>query len=422
MKNNISGIFKTEVKQFTSLDANCQRLVVSNFIYSFVYLILPIIANYFIFLEFQGLGHQEMIKYNITYFVGYFGVIPIGFILNGYILRYIKINQLYIIGMVAEIFVIIPLTFLHIKTLLPLFLIGNVMGISSGLYWSNRHYMAYFVTNNENRNYVFGLENALMNMGGFVTPLIFAFLTGVAGFTLVTLFPGLPDSAGKIILAFFLVSLITIASINILKGKFHNPEIKPFLFWKFCRTWNKQRLMNFLEGLTNGVLIVMPSLIMLHIFKDSGPVGLLQSIGILIGLIPVYLLGRFTKPRHRIHILFIGGLLLIVSSIILAIGFDKTAAMIFILSANVVFALLWMPFLAIRMRSISLSELQDKYEEYSYIVDIEVFFALGRVMGFAIFLGVYFYGSQIFALRYSFLIVALVPIIASQIARTIKQE
>lgn len=422
MKNNIYSIFKTEVKQFTSLDKNCQRLVFSNFIYSFVYLILPIIANYFIFLEFQGLGQEEMIKYNITYFVGYFSFIPIGFILNGYILRYIKINHLYIIGMVAEIFVIIPLTFLHIKTLLPLFLVGSVMGISSGLYWSNRHYMAYFVTNNNNRNYVFGLENALMNLGGFLTPLIFAFLTGVAGFTLVSLFPDLPESTGKIILALFLIFLITIASINILKGKFHNPEMKPFLFWKFCKTWNKQRLMNFLEGLTNGVLIVMPTLIMLHIFKDSGPVGLLQSIGILVGLIPVYLLGRFTKPRHRIHILFFGGLLLIISSIILAVGFDKTTSMIFILSANVVFALLWMPFLAIRMRSINLSEIQDKYEEYSYIVDIEVFFALGRVLGFAIFLGVYFYGSQIFALRYSFLIVALVPIIASRIARTIKQD
>jgi YQGE family putative transporter len=224
MKNNISGIFKTELKQFTSLDTNCQRLVVSNFIYSFVYLILPMIASYFIFLEFQGLDQQEMIKYNITYFVGYYGFIPFGFILNGYILRYIQINHLYIIGMVAEIFVIIPLTFLHIKTLLPLFLIGNVMGISSGLYWSNRHYMAYFVTNNGNRNYVFGLENALMNMGGFVTPLIFAFLTGVAGFTLVSLFPGIPESTGKMLLALFLVALIIVASINILKGKFHNPE------------------------------------------------------------------------------------------------------------------------------------------------------------------------------------------------------
>lgn len=422
MKNSISSIFTNEVQQFTSLDSNCRRLIVSNFVYSFVYLILPIIANYFIFLEFQGLGQQEMIKYNITYFVGYFACIPIGFILNGYILRYLKINHLYIIGMVAEIFVIIPLTFLHVKTLLPLFLIGSVMGVFSGLYWSNRHYMAYFVTNNENRNYVFGLENALMNMGGFVTPLIFAFLTGVAGFTLVYLYPELPPSSGKIILALFLVFLITIASINILKGKFHNPEMKPFLFWKFCKTWNKQRLMNFLEGLTNGVLIVMPSLIMLHIFKDSGPVGLLQSIGILVGLVPVYLLGRFTKPRHRIHILFVGGLLLIASSIILAVNFDKVAAMIFILSSNVVFALLWMPFLAIRMRSIHLSAPQDKYEEYSYIVDVEIFFAIGRVMGFAVFLAIYFYGSQLFALRYSFLVVALVPIIASMIAKTIKQE
>ena len=101
MKNAVVRFFKNEASQFTSLDINCQRLVFSNFVYSFVYLVLPLIANYFIFLEFQGLDQGEMLKYNISYFAGYFGAIPLGFILNGYLLRYIKINHLYIIGMVA---------------------------------------------------------------------------------------------------------------------------------------------------------------------------------------------------------------------------------------------------------------------------------------------------------------------------------
>jgi YQGE family putative transporter len=422
MKNIILQFFKNEISQFTNLDQNCRKLIVSNFIYSFVFLTLPIIANYFIFLEFQGLNQENMIKYNISYFIGYFIAIPLGFTLNGFLLRYFKVNHLYIVGMLAEIFVIVPLTFLHIKTIVPLFLIGNVMGISSGLFWSNRHYMTYFVTNNENRNYVFGLENTLMNLGGFLTPLFFAFLTGVAGFTLNQLFPDLPENTGKFILAVFLLSLIILASINIVKGKFRNPEIKPFLFFSYCRIWNKQRLMNTLEGLTNGTLVVMPSLIVLHIIKDSGPVGLFQSIGILAALVPIYFIGRFTKPRHRVHLLFGSGMLLIVAATTIAIGFNKPTAMIFIISSNIIFTLLWMPYLAIRMRSMNLSASVDLREEYSYIVDIEIFLALGRILGLGVFLGVYFYASQIFALRFGFLIVAVVPIIASAIARTIKQE
>jgi len=361
-------------------------------------------------------------KYNISYFVGYFVAIPIGFAINGFLLRHFKINYLYILGMFAEIFVIVPLTFLHIKTMLPLFLIGNVMGISSGLFWSNRHYMAFFVTDNLNRNYVFGLENALINVGGFVTPLIFAFLTGIAGFTLTRLFPGIPPEVGKILLAAFLLTLIFIASFVILKGNFRNPEIKPFLFFKYCKTWNKQRWMNILEGLTNGSLIVMPSLIVLHIFKDSSILGVLQSVGILTGLLPVYLLGRYSKPHHRINILAVSGCILIVSAIIIAIGFNEISSIIFLLCAQVIFTILYMPYLAIRMRSMNLSAPIDKREEYSYLVDIEITFGIGRILGLGIFLLGYYYFSQNFSLRFGFLFVAVVPLIAAFLAKTIKQE
>lgn len=296
------------------------------------------------------------------------------------------------------------------------------MGISSGLFWSNRHYMAFFVTDNLNRNYVFGLENTLMNLGGFVTPLIFAFLTGTAGFTLTKLFPGLPSDTGKILLALFLLTMITLASINILKGKFHNPEIKPFLFFKYCRIWNKQRLMNILEGLTNGTLIVMPSLIVLHVIKDSGPVGVMQSIGILLALLPIYFLGRYTRPKHRLYILVGSGLFLVASAVTLAIGFDRPTALAFLLCGNVVFTVLYMPYLAIRMRSMNLSAPIDKKEEYSYLVDIELSLGLGRILGLGIFLLVYYYFSQIMSLRYGFLAVSTVPLIAAAIASTIKQE
>ncbi len=422
MSNFILNYFKNERNQFSQLNINCKKLIISNFAYSFVYIVLPVIANYFIFIEFQGINQEKMIKYNIVYFVGYFIAIPIGFIINGFFLRRYKINYLYILGMIAETFVIIPLTFLHIKTMVPLFLIGLIMGIASGLFWSNRHYMSFFVTDNTNRNYVFGLDGTLMNIGGFVSPLIFGFLTGTAGFTLVKIFPVFPSLTGRILLAGFLILMIFLSSINIIKGKFRNPEIKPFLFFKYCKIWNKQRLMNIMEGLTNGTLVVMPALIVLHIFKESGILGLLQSSGLLIGLIPIYILGRYTKPRHRIYILIGSGIILMVSAIALAINFDKPSAMFFILCGNVVFSVLLMPYLSIRMRSMNLSSRVDKKEEYSYFVDIEITLGLGRIIGLFIFLFVYYYFSQIKAMQFGFLIISTIPFIAAIIASTINQE
>jgi len=422
MKNKITAYLKNEYGHFKNLNHDCRKLVISNFSYSFVFLILPIIANYFIFKEYEGLKPTEVIKYSVSYFVGYFMIIPVGFALNGYLLRYFRINYLYIFGMLAEIFVIIPLSFLHIQGMVQLFCVGCVMGISSGLFWSNRHYMSFFVTDNLNRNYVFGLENTLMTFGGFVSPLVFGFLTGVNGFTLTNLIPGLPVEAGRIFLALFLITLIVIASLNILKGKFHNPEIKPFLFFRYSKIWNKQRLMNVLEGFSYGPLIVMPSLIFLYIFKDGGSLGLVESAGILIALIPVYFLARYTRPRHRLFILMASGIILILAAIILAIFFNKPAGIIFAFCSKIVFSILLMPFLAIRMRSMNLATPIDKKEEYSYFVDIELFMSLGRIIGLGVFLFAYYYASQILALKYGFLIIGMIPLIASFIASTINQE
>jgi YQGE family putative transporter len=420
--NLITSYFRNEYGHFKNLNPNCRKLVVANFAYSFVFLILPIIANYFIFKEYEGLGQSEVIPYSVAYFVGYFTIIPVGFAINGYLLRHFKVNHLYIVGMLAEIFVIIPLAFLHIQGMFTLFLVGCIMGVSSGLFWANRHYMSYFVTDNMNRNYVFGLENTLMTLGGFFTPLVFGFLTGMNGFTLTNLFPGLPVDAGKVILAAFLLTLILIASFTILKGTFVNPVLKSVISFRYSKIWNKQRLLNTIEGFAYGPLIVMPSLIFLYIFKDGGSLGLVESIGIIIALVPVYLIGRYTKPRHRRYILLGTGIVLLSAAIILAIFFNKPAGVIFSFCSKIVFTVLYMPFLAVRMRSMNLAIAFDKKDEYSYFIDIELFMAIGRALGLGVFLAAYYYFSQILSLKYGFLIIGMIPIIYSVIVGSITQE
>lgn len=177
-----------------------------------------------------------------------------------------------------------------------------------------------------------------------------------------------------------------------------------------------------LEGLTNGALIVMPALIVLHLFRESGILGLLQSAGILASLLPVYFAARYTKPRHRSYMLLFSGIILIVSAGFLAVGFNKSTAMTFILCSNVVFSLLWMPYLSVRMRSMNLAAPIDKKEEYSYLVDVELTLSLGRIVGLFVFLLVYYYFSQINSLRFGFLIISIVPLMAALIVNKIKQE
>jgi len=415
--------FKREVSQFTSLSDSCRKLVVSNFIYSFVFIVLPFIANFFIFREFKDSQPEQVIPYQSIYFVGYYFSIPIGFLLNGFLLTRFKVNKLYIIGMMAEVFVIIPLFFLHLQTKPALFSIGMIMGVSSGLFWSNRHYMSIFVTENNNRNYVYGIENTLMNLAGLLSPLIFSFLTGDAkSFSIQKYYPEFPEVIGHYILAAFLILCITIASFNILNGKYHNPGMKRFFFIRYCSVWNKQRLMNILEGLTYGPLIVMPSFIFLIVLKDSSKLGLFQSLGTLAALIPLYLFARYSKPKHRILILLSAGAILLFGAINLAIYFNSFGAMTFMICSNIAFMLLYMPYLSIRMRAVNLSVPIDKRDEYAYLCDVEATLAIGRLSGLGIFMLIFTYGSQLLSLRYGFLIISLFPFIGAAIASRIKQE
>lgn len=414
---------RNEFGHFSQLNDNCRRLVTSNFVYSFVFIVLPMIANFFIFREFKDTQPEQVIPFQLIYFVGYFSAIPIGFLLNGLLLPYFKVNKLYIWGMLSEVFVIIPLFFLHLNTKPSLFTIGIIMGISSGLFWSNRHYMSIFVTENSNRNYVYGLENTLMNLAGLLSPLIFGFLTGEGKTTsLTSLMPSLPSDFGHYILAAFLITLIVVASFLIIKGRFHNPEMKRFFFINYCKVWNKQRLMNLLEGLTYGPLIVMPSFIFLIVVKDSSKLGIAQSLGTLIALVPVYLFARLTRPGHRMYILLFAGGILMAGAIVMATAYNPVAAMVLMACANIAFMILYMPYLSIRIRAVNLATPIDKRDEYAYLCDVEILMAIGRLIGLGIFLLIFNYGSQMLSLRYSFLIIALFPFIAAGIASTIKQE
>jgi YQGE family putative transporter len=166
----------------------------------------------------------------------------------------------------------------------------------------------------------------------------------------------------------------------------------------------------------------MPSLIVLHIFKDSGILGLMDSVGIAIALLPIYFLGRYTRPRHRILIILLGAAVLLVGALFIAISFKSTPAIIFMLCAKIVFTLLYMPYLAIRMRSIDISNVIDKREQYAYFIDIEAFLGLGRLFGMSIFLFFYFYASQVYALRFGFMVIVLFTFFSAWVAKRIKQE
>ena len=407
--SNLTLGAKKEWEIFKSVSENCKRLILANFLYSFVFPLLIIITNAFIWRAAQDL------QYNIAYSAGNYLGIVLGFLMNGFLLRKIRINFLYIIGMALSVSVISLIVFFQISSILTLLLFGIAMGIAGGLYWSNRNYLLQISTANEERNYVIGLETSLQTISGLISPLVFG------ASIMITHADGNAFEGYKWVVI-GLIIMVLAASIVIAQGNFGIPKIGKFLYSSFSKNWNLQRRLLVVEGITEGAIFTIPGLLVLRLIGNEGILGIMESASVVISTLPIYLLGRFTKPEHRVSVLSAGIILFFIGTIILSIQFNLWGAVV--LQGCYMLSRLtnYVNFIAIRMRSIDIAGSSEKREPYTYIMDTEFFLEAGRISGILLFFLLYTVFSQDFALRYGLLMIALIQFIAIYLAKNIKQK
>jgi MFS transporter, YQGE family, putative transporter len=104
------------------------------------------------------------------------------------------------------------------------------MGVSFGLFWTNRDYLAISSTDNANRNYYYGLESFLGTTCSIVVPFVVEWI--VAGSKLYGWFGGNRNHA-YFFITIAVFGLALLASIIVCQGNFKNPESGRFLYWKY---------------------------------------------------------------------------------------------------------------------------------------------------------------------------------------------
>src|SRR5690606_20140711 len=98
--------------------------------------------------------------------------------------------------------------------------------------WANRDYLALSITNDENRNYYYGLETFFYTIIAVLIPLAIGWFIEILGRG------GNAKGAYRIVTA--LVFVVTIlASIVCFRGRFVNPAQKRFVYFKFHPYWLK---------------------------------------------------------------------------------------------------------------------------------------------------------------------------------------
>ena len=111
----------------------------------------------------------------------YIGIITTSLV-NGYLLKKYSVKTLYSAGILVSGISMFGMMTIKSLGFVELGLAGFLMGAASGFFWTNRYLLALYNTNDNSRNYFFGLESFFFSITSIGVPLIIgAFISQIDG-------------------------------------------------------------------------------------------------------------------------------------------------------------------------------------------------------------------------------------------------
>jgi len=390
-----------------------RTLLLTNLVYGFVLPVIELFVGAYIIRSSRDFS--LVMVYQLAQGTG----IPITFMINGYLLRYVSITRLYAAGMILSGASMGLMMLLGELTVLGIAVTGLLMGLAYGFFWANRVFLTLTSTKDENRNYYYGLEALFFTFASIVMP--------VAGGYLIASSQQLGWFGGRIEHAYYVLTgivilLTVIASLIAGKGRFVNPKKAQFLYLKFHRLWRKMLLMASFKGVAQGFVIAAPVMLIMKLVGEEGSIGSIQSTGSALSAVLLYLIGRFASAKHRLKIFAIGLSLFAVGAFINMTFYNATAAVFFV--GCLVFArpLLDLAYFPIQLGVIDCVASRENRSQFSYIFSHEVGLYIGRVFGCLLFIFAARYLSEDVALRYALMVVALIQLVSVFVARSIMND
>ncbi len=406
---------KQEFLFFQEQSHNMRVLLLTNMLYALVLPVVEIFVGAYIM---RSTSSAIMVAY--YQLAMYFGIIVTSFV-NGNLLQKLNVKYLYAGGILVSGLSMFGMMMIKNLGLIELGLTGFILGAASGFFWTNRYLLALNNTQDENRNYFFGLESFFFSIASIGVPLVVgAFISQIDG----------KEIAGHIInitgayqITTLVVVLITIASCFVLfQGTFDNPKEKGFIYFKFNALWNKMLSLASLKGIVQGFLVTAPAILVLKLVGDEGALGLIQGVTGAITAIIVYILGRITKPKDRIKVFLLGVITFFVGTLFNAVLFSAVGVILFILCKVFFQPLFDLAYFPIMMRTIDVVSKQENRNEYSYILSHEFGLFIGRAIGLLLFIFLAYGVSEVFALKYALVIVAGLQLLAYPLGKYITKK
>jgi len=404
---------RTELEVFLGCSRRMQVLLVANMTYA---LVLPVIE---IFVAAYVMRNSQQVSEVVTYQLSLFIATPVAFLVNGVLLGRIGVKRLYGAGMVLSGMSMMLLMRTGVLTPLGIAMAGLAMGLSTGLFWANRGFLALASTEDGNRNYYYGVETFAATLSAVVVPaLIGWFIAGTLHFGWMG---GDANRAYRMIgAAVFALTLISAGIVQ--RGAFRNPAPTQLLFLKFPPMWHRMLELALLKGLVQGSIVTAPAMLVMLLVGKEGTLGATQAIGGVISACVLYIVGRNTEPHHRKVVFTAALLLFFLGAVANAILFNPTGVLVFLGCLVLAKPMLDLAYNPIEMSVIDRMAALDERSEYAYFLNHEFALFAGRFLGCVLFLAIDAWWSGVAALKFALPVVALLQLLSMRVAGRISSD
>lgn len=402
--------FLHEYRHFLSYPHEMRILLLTNLIYAFV---LPVID---VFVGAYVMRNSQDVKMVVLYQLAVYTGIPFTFMINGFLLQHVNIKRLYSAGMLLSGVSMAVMMSLGKLELMGVGIAGLLMGMSFGLFWANRDFLALSTTNDANRNYYYGLETFFYTNTYVIVPIAIGWFiegTGRQGW-----FGGDRNTAYQIVTG--IVFLLTVcASILVHRGRFENPPDTNFIFFRFHWLWNRMQLLAILKGLAQGYIVTAPAMLVMRLVGQEGALGTLQAVGGILSAFLLYFIGRTTKPQHRLIVFTVGLTLFALGGLANALLYNAFGVFLFMACLLLSRPLHDIAYFPIQMQVIDTVSAIEHRNKFAYIFSQEFGFYIGRFAGCMLFLLLANKVSDTFALRYALLMIGVVQLLSIVMAQRV---
>lgn len=399
-----------EFRIFQACSHSMRTLLITNMVYS---LAMPILGMFIAAYIMRNSASASMV---VTYQLASYTGIPFTFLINGFLLRFIAIKTLYAVGMLLSGISMTIMMALPMLNVIGVGIAGLVMGVSIGLYWANRDFLALESTTNDNRNYYFGLESFLGMMTGLSVPLAVGwFIEGFGRWS-----GNINRGYQAITVAVFAIAIA--ASSIIKRGVFLNPPRSRFVFFRFHSLWKSFLVLAVLKGLAQGYLVTAPAMLVSRFIGNEGALGSMQSAGVLFSAILLYFIGRFSLPKHRIFIFSAGLILFAVGGVANAVLFNSTGVFLFMLCLVLGSPLLDFAYGPIALHVVDTVAALEGRNQFAYILNHEFGLYSGRLCGCLLFIILANMVSDVVALRYALMVIGLLQMASIVVVRIVEKK